>query len=1546
MATIAQQHLPDSPPSNTNSDTQATGRRTDGSERGEGEGRWLLYNEEYQSLICAFHGYAVRFRNLEGHLKDRHPDLSHQVRSDLIRRHKGLLPTLLEEGPREDQLARHGSSNPAEPVEGLPIHRGFACTWPGCGYLTPSWKCLRMHFNDEHNAKAAKRKTQADLWAAVHLQTFFTGPKRAIRYFCVREVGRGEGEREEGGGSERRRRRGRGATTVTQPEDQMTIAHITKGWSLQQEEQEEMQKVMDEGILRHETTNWLKRTGWSAHFTGRNLMDIQACSKMPGRGNEGNDEVLRHMNEALDRLFFDRCIGGLKSMPLMTRLLLASPHPHDAHSRPFGPLQEKTSMDRYLGYIKRFLCYCLNVLSLEEEVLLADHGFRFTLEQRANLEKLWAHLQGEEDEEIEGDDDEAEEDEIEGGRPSSSRHNSPNSDEGLQERILQVLAGFWTQRLDGDPFASPLWHFVGVLGIDGETGQLRPAHLFTYVLAGLVFTGRALLGEWAIPTRERDGMEDLTQRFAQVRDAWLCKATYSPMGYILSLLLFGKKIARETGSRLMVSWSKQGEMMYFMGKPILMEDLRTMVAKMTADAEDLLWGQLMFKEGNDERFVIPLAGIEDDLTQTRRGQSFIHRNGLAGKEVEMLADLITSSRKTDLLDQTGEWKWAGIRKYLKLVKRFEEFLLLLAHITGGQPSRGEEITGLRLINGINRDRNIFIIDGEVVLVTQYHKSLAHFDSPKVIPRFLPGRIGQLFVMYMIYIRPLTDRWEADKWELYGEKMAPPSDFIWHNEAAGGVPWESSQMSAAMGRWTSYYIGRRIMLQDWRHIAIAISKKHARDRGAGRADFEDGEDDHDESEQYEVPDDLAASHTGQTAANYGVTIDILKRLTAESLEIFGQVSHRWHKFLGCDKSSSLLSSPSGKKVEPIPRQDREVKEGHPPRKRAKVTSLEALQAGKIGVKEKEKQEKEKNEEEEEEDMIIRALRAVLRNNNARFRSPQQEEAVRQAAAQQSPLVAVLPTGGGKSLVFMVPAMLASAGVTIVVAPYAELKRQLVQRCVDAGLDCKPWPEARSSWPRITLVSAEAAITDDFLQWAADLSVNGRLDRVVIDECHLTFTAAETYRSKLRGLVLLRSLGCPFVFLTGTLPPLRQRDFEEAMQLQNPLYIRASSHRLNVRYAVLRVRNGRGVMEVKRRVEARLPDLSAGEKGIIYCTSQAKCKALARQLDCHYYHALRDDSDSQFIAQREEGFQAWLRGEAPYIVATAALGTGIDVAGIIHVIHLEAPFSIIDYAQEAGRAGRTGEPVTAEVIIEDKDWPDEDAAGEACLDISVREVRRLIRTRGCRRRLLGQCLDGDLRDCKDLGGDDEAKVTRCDNCHHDELAWKSELSAQGIIASHARGRQDAHALEVLESALEEVEELGKMGCRICWMFDGIEEARHMWGECQSTAGTKDLSFTSCMDFQGLIDYKKDRQARFLSCFYCHVSQELCRDGYKTKGASCWRWKHTVIPVALAATTEADLLLRIQEAAGREFKSRQDYGDWLGRKHTFSPNPNPEAKAKVLV
>jgi len=90
------------------------------------------------------------------------------------------------------------------------------------------------------------------------------------------------------------------------------------------------------------------------------------------------------------------------------------------------------------------------------------------------------------------------------------------------------------------------------------------------------------------------------------------------------------------------------------------------------------------------------------------------------------------------------------------------------------------------------------------------------------------------VMYIVYIRPFTDCWEVDCWALY-DKMNLLSDFIWHGETG---PWDSSQMFRAVARWTYYYMGRRIILQDWRHIIIAISKKYACLQGAAKADFED------------------------------------------------------------------------------------------------------------------------------------------------------------------------------------------------------------------------------------------------------------------------------------------------------------------------------------------------------------------------------------------------------------------------------------------------------------------------------------------------------------------------------------------------------------------------------------------------------------------------------------------------------------------------------------------------------------------------------------
>lgn len=173
--------------------------------------------------------------------------------------------------------------------------------------------------------------------------------------------------------------------------------------------------------------------------------------------------------------------------------------------------------------------------------------------------------------------------------------------------------------------------------------------------------------------------------------------------------------------------------------------------------------------------------------------------------------------------------------------------------------------------------------------------------------------------------------------------------------------------------------------------------------------------------------------------------------------------------------------------------------------------------------------------------------------------------------------------------------------------------------------------------------------------------------------------------------------------------------------------------------------------------------------------------------------------------------------------------------------------------------------------------------------------------------------------------------CDNCRREEVVWKNELSTQGMIMSQAYGRKVARGLEQMESALEEVRELGQWGCRMCWIFKGAKEARgHKWTECAEIEECLSFrGFRGCMEFQGRINYRRDRQAQFLRCFYCHVSQELCRDGYKGGGKEC-QWKHVVIPAAIAATTEEVLWGRVQELAGRELQEGTEYGRWLEEKH----------------
>ncbi|OBT40734.1 hypothetical protein VE00_09776 [Pseudogymnoascus sp. WSF 3629] len=137
-------------------------------------------------------------------------------------------------------------------------------------------------------------------------------------------------------------------------------------------------------------------------------------------------------------------------------------------------------------------------------------------------------------------------------------------------------------------------------------------------------------------------------------------------------------------------------------------------------------------------------------------------------------------------------------------------------MTSGQPARGEEITPIRHRNGMLQERNVFVIDGQVMFVTRYHKSQALFGRPKVIPRFMPWRVGQLVAVFLAYVQRFKE--DLDQ-QTHGPRR---SDHIFYDKH-GSLGTE--HLTKALHRETAARMELKMGTLDYRHVAISIGRKY-------------------------------------------------------------------------------------------------------------------------------------------------------------------------------------------------------------------------------------------------------------------------------------------------------------------------------------------------------------------------------------------------------------------------------------------------------------------------------------------------------------------------------------------------------------------------------------------------------------------------------------------------------------------------------------------------------------------------------------------------
>jgi ATP-dependent DNA helicase RecQ len=394
-------------------------------------------------------------------------------------------------------------------------------------------------------------------------------------------------------------------------------------------------------------------------------------------------------------------------------------------------------------------------------------------------------------------------------------------------------------------------------------------------------------------------------------------------------------------------------------------------------------------------------------------------------------------------------------------------------------------------------------------------------------------------------------------------------------------------------------------------------------------------------------------------------------------------------------------------------------------------------------------------------------------------PLQEEIIRDALAGRDVFV-LMPTGGGKSLCFQLPALMRD-GLTIVVSPLISLMKDQVDALQTSGIAATylnstlDRQEATARWRglhrgqyRMLYVAPERLMLETFLERA----LNWNTAQIAIDEAHCISEWGHDFRPEYRELKKLRQHlpDAPVMALTATATERVRADIVKQLQLHDPRCYVASFNRPNLTYRV--VPKSGPYEQLLAFIESR-----PNESGIIYCASRKSAESLARNLNedgvaAKSYHA------GLPAAERTKNQEAFLRDDVRVITATIAFGMGINKPNVRFVVHYDLPKNLESYYQETGRAGRDGLPSECVLLFSAGDvakqihFIDEKSESEGRIArAQLQQMVHYAETRECRRATLLKYF-GEQFSKESCDG--------CDNCLTPRETFDGTIPAQKFLS----------------------------------------------------------------------------------------------------------------------------------------------------------------------
>ena len=781
----------------------------------------IFYLTTHQVLLCQQCRVAIPHSLLASHLKHSHRAVPAPRRRAII----AQFATTTALSTWDDILPQPDHSPPLKCL--LDPIPGFRC--PYCpNFRSPSPDCFRQHVSLCH---ADQPKVDLKLCTIrCHLQAW-TNRLTYRRYWTVDSTHIAVGPR---------------TLEPLQPHrDDLPTLHRRQESidDILQAEDEEESRLLEEQhnvpaftqeLEQDENTDWLRGCEWPKWFANRPLALIVAATQQPSScRNEdlvlgswqgidcvspaADERVLRRLVTATN-LMFARCEETLHQTPRVLRCWVKSwsslylPYPFDM-------VQKEATRRRYCSYFQRFLCYIYRIWHLAtriKERLVDITGLQLTSEQCAMMQYVWDGFVDIPDS-------------IETSTNSSQPDSATNSHNlaVLVENLFQLSMMFWTDlQTDGGSHRSPIAHYSGVLGIHPYELAFRSAYHYTPYLSALIWIGRLMVLEYSLPLRayqhlthpwpNRSHYPDQIHRLQQIRMKYLFRGSLSPIGYLLERLRHGRAIARHEGPPTNISWSVDSQVLYIADGKISMPQFRSIIHTTIVRARQLTQDLLLGWQPQ-----IEVKSYCDDLVNRRPGYSFLNhpKNGLQDSFRLLNRQAFTLKCGFGLKTNKGRDK---IHNYLKLCDRLISVLYSAVHYSAGMPGRCEEVRHIRWANTMTVRRNIFLYQGQVILIFSYNKAITNQNNSFYVVRAPCPAVQQLLFIYLTYIRPFRDFLARQIDLVVKNAMTNPHMFTLVRDAESCF---TASMCLKSLRQSSIDSPVQFSTSLYRQVAVSIAKKH-------------------------------------------------------------------------------------------------------------------------------------------------------------------------------------------------------------------------------------------------------------------------------------------------------------------------------------------------------------------------------------------------------------------------------------------------------------------------------------------------------------------------------------------------------------------------------------------------------------------------------------------------------------------------------------------------------------------------------------------------